>query len=72
MPSESIRQDKVINLIRAIREEHHADWVSASGHPDHVEAAEAACRKRLTIQSNCSDDEVRAALAEACKLGFLA
>ncbi|RAS58883.1 hypothetical protein C8D87_11753 [Lentzea atacamensis] len=71
MQSQSIRQDKVINLIRAIREEHHADFLSGSGHRDHLEAAEAAARKRHTIERNCTTGEIQAAHTEALKLGYL-
>lgn len=71
MKSEQIRQDKVTTLVRAIKEETHADFLSASGHRDHLDAAEAAARKRHTIQGNCTPAEAQAAFAHARKLGYL-
>ena len=71
MRSQSIRRDKVTNLVRAIKEEHHADFLSASGHRDHLDAAEAAMRKRRTIQSNCTQAEIQTAHREARALGYL-
>lgn len=71
MPSQSVRQDKVTNLLRALKEEGHADFLSASGQRSHQEAAEAATRKRRTIEGNCTPAEVKAAYAEAESLGYL-
>ncbi|MDX8146417.1 hypothetical protein SK854_30185 [Lentzea sp. BCCO 10_0061] len=71
MKSEQIRTDKVTTLVRALREENHADFLSASGHRSHVDGAEAATRKRQTIEANCTRAEKAAAWAEAESRGYL-
>lgn len=70
MPS-TIRQEKVTTLVRAIKADAHADFLSASGHRDHVQAAEAAFRKRRVIEGNCTTAEIQAAYAHARELGYL-
>ncbi|MFJ8963671.1 hypothetical protein ACIRG5_30205 [Lentzea sp. NPDC102401] len=71
MKSERLRADKVTSLVRALKEETHADFLSASGHRSHVDGAEAATRKRQTIEANCTQAEARAAWAEAENRGYL-
>lgn len=71
MKSDQIRTDKVATLLTAIREESHADFLSASGHRSHLDAAEAATRKRQTIERNCTTAEARAAWTEADTRGYL-
>lgn len=70
MKSEQIRQDKVSTLVRAYKEESHADFLSASGTRTHQDGAEAAYRKRRTIEQNCTPAEITAARAQARTLGY--
>lgn len=72
MSSPSLRPSgKVSVLVTAFKEEHHANFLSSSGHPSHVEAAEAAYRKRRTIEGNCTSNEIRTAYALAERRGYL-